>query len=172
MSKTALRKLIAGFDAPQLRELLLDIYSRSRDAKEILDFYSDPDIPAKLRQYSEAVSKEVHRTKRHRPAPRMREIRAIIKRFNRLDPGDDATATLMAETIIEFCSLARTTHVDDKLADQMAVLLRDTLDYLSSRRMIDEYGPQLHKQIASIRPGSAHCYVRHCLSSTLADYNP
>ena len=47
MSKTTVKKSLEGFDAGELRQLILDIYTKSKEAKEILDFYAVPDIAKK-----------------------------------------------------------------------------------------------------------------------------
>ncbi|WP_290090990.1 hypothetical protein [uncultured Duncaniella sp.] len=51
MSKTTVKKSLEGFDAGELRQLILDIYTKSKEAKEILDFYAVPDIAKKLDEY-------------------------------------------------------------------------------------------------------------------------
>ena len=38
MSKTTLRKLLNDFSDVQLRSLIMDVYSHSKDAREYLDF--------------------------------------------------------------------------------------------------------------------------------------
>jgi hypothetical protein len=167
VSKLALRKAIADFDAPQLRELLMDIYTRSREAKELLDFYATPDVDKKFDEYKKLIDKEVYRIKRRRPAPRMREIRAAIRKFARLEPGDEAVGQLMAETVIELCNMAKSTFVDDKLAEQTDRLFADTLEYLKARRMAEDYGFRFRKAIESIRPEDRYCLLRRLLASTL-----
>ncbi len=167
MSKLVLRKTIAEFDAPQLRELVMDIYSRSREAKELLDFFAVPDVDKKLDEYKRAIDKEIHRVKRRRPAPRMREIRTAFRKFARLDPGDEAVGRLMAESFIEFCSLAQDTFLDDKLAEQIDKFLAETLEYLKQRKMCDEYAFRFRKSINGIRPDDRYCHIRRILATTL-----
>ena len=48
MSKTTVRKAIEEFEAAELRQLIFDLYAKSKEAKEILDFYAVPDIAKKL----------------------------------------------------------------------------------------------------------------------------
>ena len=55
MSRTTLRKAIKDFDAEELRQLIMDIYARSKEAKEILDFYANPDIRAKREQIEKPI---------------------------------------------------------------------------------------------------------------------
>ena len=50
MSKTTLRKLLNDFSDVQLRSLIMDVYSHSKDAREYLDFLADPDVMKKTEE--------------------------------------------------------------------------------------------------------------------------
>ncbi|MCI9173195.1 MAG: hypothetical protein HFJ92_08810 [Muribaculaceae bacterium] len=76
MSKTTVKKSLEGFDAPQLRQFILDLYAKSKEAKEILDFYAVPDINKKLEEYKKPVLKEAWRYTRRAHHPRIPRIRA------------------------------------------------------------------------------------------------
>ena len=54
MSKTTVRKSLEQFDAAELRQLIFDLYAKSKEAKEILDFYAVPDIAKKTRGIQKA----------------------------------------------------------------------------------------------------------------------
>jgi len=77
-----------------------DIYTKSNEAKEILDFYAVPDIAKKLDEYKKTILKEVQRYVRRAHRPRIPRIRATIKKFSILDPGDEAVGELMAFSIL------------------------------------------------------------------------
>ena len=103
MSKTSVRKSLEQFDAAELRQLIFDLYAKSKEAKEILDFYAVPDIAKKLEEYKKPIAKEVWRYSRRAYRPRMQRIRSAIRKFTVLDPGDEAVGQLMVFTILEFC---------------------------------------------------------------------
>lgn len=167
MSKLTLRKTIAQFQADELRQLILEIYDRSKDAKEILDFYSYPDIEKKYEQYLNLIIKEVGRVKHRRPAPRMRQLRSIIRKFSRLQPGDEAVARLMVETVTEICEMAHSNYIEDKLTEQTAKFLSDTIEYLTPRRLLDEYIYRLQRAILSVRPNDPYNYFRNTLNKII-----
>lgn len=160
MSKATLRKAIADFDAAQMRELLTDIYDRSREAKELLDFYADPDIERLHERFIKLISKEVWRVKHRKCAPRIREIRSLVRRFEHFDPGEAAVGRLMAETSLELCHLAQRCYLEDSQAENFGKFLSDTRAKLISAHLWDEYEPRLHRQIASICPDDRFCYTR------------
>lgn len=169
MSKTTVRKALLGLEAPELRELMLDIYARSKDARALLDFYSVPDIQKLYDSFEARIDKEMARRKRRMPAPRIAEIKRIVKDFSRFDPGDETVGRLMAETVLKFCVFASEHYVDDRLAEQIDRFFDQTLQYLVPRRLMAEYGPRFNKEIDAIRPREKHCFTRTLLRRTLDD---
>lgn len=164
MSKAELRKAIAGFEAPELRQIILDLYSKSREAKEILDFFANPDPKKKADEYMEAILKEVNRTRHRLPAMRIREIRSIIKKFERLQPGDDAVASMMAEAFLLICRYGSIYYIEDEKINQLDPFFTDTINRLRRTRLFEEYNPRLRKGVMSI---SSNAYVRSHLAGLL-----
>lgn len=171
MSKTTVKKAIENFDAIELRQLILDIYTRSKEARELLDFYAVPDISKKLEEYKKSVLKEVWRYTRRAYRPRMSRIRAVIRKFRVLDPGDEAVGELMAYTIIEFCKMAREETLKDATNDAIDKLFAETLAYLHSRMLLDEYEPQFAKAIREMQDFRYYSNpLKTRLANTLADF--
>lgn len=166
MSKTTVKKAIAGFDAPQLRELLLDVYSRSKEAKEILDFFANPDIDAKIEEYKKPLSKEINRYARRAHRPRIPKIRAILKKFTAIEPGDEAVAELMVYIITELCAVGANDWFKDSTNEAVNKLFIETLNYLKPRLMFDEYLPRITKAISGMNDFR---YYKNPLRELLSD---
>ena len=171
MSKTTVKKAIEHFDAPELRQLILDLYTRSKEAKELLDFYAVPDIAKKLEEYKKPIVKEVWRYTRRAYHPRMSRIRAVIRKFTVLSPGDEAVGELMAFTIMEFCKMAREETLKDTTNDAVDKLFAETLTYLKARMLLDEYEPQFSKYIREMEDFRYYSNpLKTRLARTLADF--
>lgn len=169
MSKTTVKKAIEGFDAVELRQLILDLYARSKEAKELLDFYAVPDIAKKLEEYQKPIQKEVWRYTRHAYHPRMSRIRATIRKFTALDAGDEAVGRLMTFTVLEFCKMAADEALNGTINEAVNKFFGETLDFLKSRMMLDEYEPQFAKAIREMKDFRYYTNpLKHLLSSTLA----
>lgn len=171
MSKTTVRKALRDFDAEQLRQLIFDIYEKSKDAKELLDFYAVPDIRAKREQYEKPILKEASRRYKRSPKPRFARIRASIKQFARLDVGPEAVASLMAFAILEFLKVAGDgTWVSDVTITGANKFLRDTLTFMSAHMLLEEWLPQIEKSVKSlpVRRFSSNP-LRTALLETLAE---
>lgn len=171
MSKTTVKKSLEGFDAPQLRQLILDLYAKSKEAKEILDFYAVPDIAKKLEEYKKPIVKEVWRYTRRAYRPRMARIRAAIKKFTLLDPGDEAVGQLMAFTILEFCKMASEETLKDTTNEAVNKFFGETLTYLDSRLMLEEFQPQFAKAIREMKDFRYYSNpIKNMLSQTLSQH--
>lgn len=145
MSKTTVKKSLEGFDAPQLRQLILDLYTKSKEAKEILDFYAVPDIAKKIEEYKKPLLKEVWRYTRHAHHPRMPRLRSTIKKFTILDPGDEAVGELMAFVILELSKVGAENVLNDTTNAAIEKFFLETLAFLNSRKLLEEYEPQFVK---------------------------
>ncbi len=100
MSKAALRKELAAFDAEQLRELVLNVYDASKEAKAYLEFFLNPDAEALLQKKVEEINKELRRTKRGSYSKaRVSVIRKSIKEVESYGVGYSYVAKLMSTAI-------------------------------------------------------------------------
>lgn len=83
MSKKTLKETLKILDRDQLSELIVEIYSASKEAKEYLDFYCSPDEEKKAEEIREKINKEFFPANRRRGkcrfAPAKREIAKLQK---------------------------------------------------------------------------------------------
>ncbi|MDE6813211.1 MAG: hypothetical protein K2J28_05200 [Duncaniella sp.] len=145
MSKTTLRKAIKDFEAPELRELLIDVYTKSKEARELLDFFAEPDIEKKAETYRAQLTKEATRFTRHAHHPRITKLRAAIKRFQTFEPGSEAVADLMVHTSVELISLGRDGWLRERLYVQIQKFIAETLDYLLLNNLLDDFLPRIRR---------------------------
>lgn len=150
MSKTLLKKAISDFSSEQLRGLILDIYEKSKDAKEILDFYANPDIDKKLDQFKAIVHKEIYRTRRRYNRPRIPRLRAAVKRFTVFEPGDENVAELMIYIIDELCEMSNTGWLNDTTINTIVKFFNETLEYMVRRKILEDYLPRIEKALSAM----------------------
>lgn len=58
MSKAEVKKYIKSLDRQGLEQLILDLYTVRKEAKEFLDYAVHPNDNAKYEQYKEVIKKE------------------------------------------------------------------------------------------------------------------
>ena len=131
MSKTTLRKAIKDFEAPELRELLIDVYTKSKEARELLDFFAEPDIEKKAEAYRAQLTKEATRYTRRAYNPRIAKLRATIKKFKIFESGSEAVADLMVHTMTALLSIGKDSWLRERLYVQIHKFVGETFDFLS-----------------------------------------
>lgn len=150
MSKTTLRKAIKDFEAPELRELLIDVYTKSKEARELLDFFAEPDIEKKAETYRTQLTKEAKRFTRRAHHPRITKLRTAIKRFQVFEPGSEAVADLMVHTSVELISIGNDGWLRERLYEQIQKFVGETLDYLLLNNLLDDYLPRIRKAVGQL----------------------
>ena len=151
MSKTTLRKAIKDFEAPELRELLIDVYTKSKEARELLDFFAEPDIEKKAETYRAMLTKEATRYTRRAHHPRITKLRAAIKRFQTFEPGSEAVADLMVHASVALLSIGNDGWLRERLYIQIQKFFGETLDYLLLNNLLDDFMPRIRKATGQLK---------------------
>lgn len=167
MSKTTLKKAIAQLTEEQLRGLILEVYEKSKESREWLNFFAEPDIDEKLEDYKAEAYKEVMRYKRHLPMPRLAKLRKLIKKFSLFEPGDELVIEFQ---LYVFDCLCRVVAVSGNTLACLNVtnnILTDILKYIEKRKLVDEYLPALEKSLGRIPRGYSGGTLRNLLDGFL-----
>lgn len=86
-------------DADQLRELILDVYSARKEAKEYFEFFLDPDVDKLRDKLWTVIEKELNRTKRRQLAARFSHITAQLKYFESMGIEAERMLGFMLRTL-------------------------------------------------------------------------
>ena len=95
MSKSTIKKLLQSMKKEDIIEMVLDLYSARKEAKEYLEFYAEPDEKGKLEEYKAIIQEEFYPKRRREPQTRFSVCRKAIANFKKLKPSADALAELM-----------------------------------------------------------------------------
>lgn len=129
MSRSALKKELAGLTAPQLIEVILDAYQARSEIKEYFEYYLNPDVEKLYEKHYKIVVKEFNRTKWHRSKARVSVINKALKQFRSFSPDAEWQCRLLADILVVMGG----TEVSVDLADTHWNLLgRTVADLLST----------------------------------------
>lgn len=95
MSKSTIKKLLQSMTKAEIIEMVLELYSARKEAKEYLEFYACPDEKGKLEEYKSIIREEFYPKKRREPQTRFSVCRKAVADFKKLKPSADALAELM-----------------------------------------------------------------------------
>lgn len=127
MSKTQLKKEISGFDKDQLVQLILDLYSARKDAKEYFEFFLNPDLGALTDKYRAEILKEFSRGKYSRSNARISRVRTLIRQYASFGIGAEPVIDLMVESLKTGLIVERSKYVTKTYINGMKKLAVDIL---------------------------------------------
>lgn len=84
MSKSTIKKLLQSMTKAEIIEMVLELYSARKEAKEYLEFYACPDEKGKLEEYKSIISEEFYPKKRREPQTRFSVCRKAVADFKKL----------------------------------------------------------------------------------------
>ncbi|MDE6511778.1 MAG: hypothetical protein K2L00_06775, partial [Muribaculaceae bacterium] len=79
MSKSRLKKELAGMTREQTADLVLQVYESCKEAKAWLDFYLNPDIEALSEKYRKQIHLKCYGRSGKARRPKMRDCNQLIK---------------------------------------------------------------------------------------------
>ena len=94
MSKLEVKKYVKSLDRSSLEELVMDLYSARKEAKEYLEYVIKPNDSAKLEEYKAIITNEFF-PNRGEAKLRFSVCRKAVAEFKSLDPLPELLADLM-----------------------------------------------------------------------------
>lgn len=138
MSKTQLKKELEGLDRAQIVELITDLYSACKPAKEYLDFFCNPDVDKLYEKYASLITKECLRGKRSMSTARISKIKAHIRDFAAFGIDTKNVIDLMCHAIRQIILVERSRPIKQSLVSGCVKLIEEMLA-LADRSAIFSY---------------------------------
>lgn len=82
MSKTGLKKALAGMNREQIIEMVMELYAVRKDAREYLEFWLNPDTRKESEKRIEQIRKLFFTGERARKTPKSGDVNRIVKEFS------------------------------------------------------------------------------------------
>lgn len=142
MSKIQLKKELQALDKDGIIQVILDLYSARKEAKDYLDFFIDPDIDTRMDKARQAIIKEMTRGRRDAKA-RISHIRKIIKDIASLQPDAEFVAELMVFAVESAYTSSRTLRFRPTLVGGTERLVNDTVKFLDTHELLARFIPRL-----------------------------
>lgn len=157
MSKSQLKKTLSAMTAEQISELVLDLYTARKEAKEYLDFFVEPDIDKRMDKARKNITKELNRTVRRYARPRMTKIRQYISDITSLNPGPEPIVEIMVFSIEEICRLGTTNYLKEPTRRNAGKLLTETLRVIDQAGMLDVYLGRISRAVSEMDFTGYYC---------------
>lgn len=150
MSKTQLKKELNLLDKPQLVQLLLDLYSARKEAKEYFDFFVDPDVPKLYEKHRADIEKEMTRGKYGKSNMRISHVRKYIRNFESFGVEAENVIELMLYTLGLSLIVERRKYVSRSFLTGMAKIANEILEKGDKNNIFNT----THNNLARLLDGS------------------
>lgn len=155
MSKNRLKKELANLGKEQLIEIILDLYSARKDAKNYFEFFLNPDSEKLKQRYQAIIAREFVRSERRMSRARISIIKKAIKEFESYSPDPDCITELYLYTIRQ--ALLQEKHIEfpDPLINGISVLTTAFLDRCDRNLALDKALSKIDDIVNDEKAGSA-----------------
>ena len=150
MSKLQLRKELSGLEREHLVQIILDLYSARKEAKEYFDFFLEPDLPKLYEKFRAEIEKEMTRGKYTNSTARISRVRKSIRHFASFGVDAEAVLELMLYTLGLSLVVERRKYVSKTFIRGIERLATDTLKFADKHCIFDT----AHEQVVKILDGS------------------
>lgn len=138
MSKTKLKKELAGMTQEQTADLLLQVYEASKEAKGWLDFYLNPDIEALSEKYRKQIYLKCYGRTGKARRPKMRDCNQLIKTFSTIVQDSSPIADLMMYFMEEATRVTgRKGGYNESWFRTLTGQFRKTVEYMSAHGLLE-----------------------------------
>lgn len=148
MSKSKLKKELAGMTQEQAADLVLQVYESSKEAKAWLDFYLNPDIEALSEKYRKQIHLKCYGRSGKARRPKMRDCNQLIKTFSSIVQDPAPVSDLMLYFIEEITKVAYAKgSYSESYFRTLTGQFRKTVEYLDSTSLLEYNMPRIRKII-------------------------
>ena len=146
MSKSTIKKLLQSMRKEDIIEMVLELYSARKEAKDYLEYYAVPDERGKMEEYKAIIQEEFYPKKRKEPQTRFSVCRKAVADFKKLKPSADALAELMV-SYMEWATKFTYDYGDmwEQYYDSVENNFDKTIKHIGTNGLWDKYEPRLQQ---------------------------
>ncbi len=146
MSKSTIKKLLQSMKKEDIIEMVLELYSARKEAKEYLEFYAAPDEKGKLEEYKAIIKEEFYPKRRREPQTRFSICRKAVADFKKFKPSADALAELMV-SYMEWATMFTDDYGDmwEQYYDSVESNFEKTIKHIVASGLWDKYDKRLQQ---------------------------
>lgn len=146
MSKATIKQLLLSMSKKDIIDMVLELYSARKEAKEYLEFYACPNEKEKLEEYKNIIKEEFYPAKRREPKTRFSVCRKAVSDFKKLKPSAEALAELMV-SYMEWATKFTYDYGDmwEQYYDSVESNFEKTIKYVVTNGLWKKFQPRLEQ---------------------------
>ena len=148
MSKAKLKKYIHTLSKEQVDDIVLQLYSASKEAKTWLEFYLEPNSDTELEKYKKAIYRQCYGRNDWPKKPNLRECNKLVSTFKKLIADPHAVADLMLYYVEQTTSLpAQFGDFGEAYSISLENNYVKAIEFIASNGLMTEFAPRIKKLI-------------------------
>ncbi len=150
MSKTKLKKHLLTLTKEQLIDLMLDLYSASKEANKWLEFYLEPNFEAELQKYKKAIHKQFFGSIESYPS--FRECNKLVSSFQKLVSDPLTVADLLLYYVEQGCEFTEEYgDCDSEFYTALEINFYKAIKFMAKNGLLSKFAPRIKKMIKSVK---------------------
>ena len=144
MSKSQVKKLLAGMSKEEVINIVMELYDARKEARDYLDYYVNPNESNELEKFKKIVLKEFDDDISRDPQCRFSVCRKALSDFKKLAPSTETLAEAMVyyvERVCEFSFYAG--DLWEQYYDSAVSNFRSMLKFLMKNDMLEAMMPRV-----------------------------
>ena len=147
MSKTTVKKTLIAMSKEEIIDMVLAMYDARKEAKEYLEFYTNPDEDGKLEAYKKIIIEEFYPSKKTKTAKlRFSVCRKAVSDYKKLKPSAEKLADLMLCYVENACQF---TFDYGDMWEQYYTSVENnfekTMAFIAKNNLLDHFKPRLRQ---------------------------
>lgn len=144
MSKSQVKKLLAGMSKEEVINVVMELYDARKEARDYLDYYTNPDEKNELEKFKKIVLKEFDEDFSRNPQCRFSVCRKALSDFKKLAPSEETLAEAMVFYVERICEFSfNAGDLWEQYYDSAASNFRSMLKFLIKNNLLDAMMPRV-----------------------------
>lgn len=143
MSLSSLKKELQHFDKSALESIILDLYSKSKENKDYLEYFQNPDEEKLLDKYKTKVSDYIYPKRGYKS--KIAKAKAVLREFSKWYPNPEMEAELQLTYILRGIAFGKEVYLTAALDDSLYKTTYSFFEFIKKHKLENQF----HDSIAN-----------------------
>jgi len=145
MSLSSLKKELQYFDKSALESIILDLYSKSKENKDYLEYFQNPDEEKLLDKYKTKVSDYIYPKRGYRA--KIAKAKAVMREFSKWYPNPEMEAELQLTYILRGIAFGKEIYMTSALDESLHKMSISYFEFIKKHQLKNQFIDRIENNI-------------------------
>lgn len=145
MSLSSLKKELQHFDKSALESIILDLYSKSKENKDYLEYFQNPDEEKLLDKYKTKVSDYIFPKRGYRA--KIAKAKAVLREFSKWYPNPEMEAELQLIYILRGIAFGKEVYMTSALDDSLHKMTISFFEFIKKHQIERQFNDKIENNL-------------------------